>query len=231
MQVTELFDLYRSDVGDDVAPYLWSDEEIYSYMDDAFKMFVRMTGGIADRSSDVCRVCIVAGQEYAEVSPRILKFREAFLESNQRPLKILNNEDLQGMTREDYDRAIPFGANRLGIVHSMVVGLESSGKAGTVRWVNIPEVDDVALLTIYRLPLKRLEEGVHEDALYEINEEHHVHLLPWMRYRAYAKDDVETLDRRQSNINRSIFDDYCVMAMSEAARYKSKVRVVRYGGI
>jgi hypothetical protein len=229
--VTELFDLFRSDVGDDVTPNLWSDDEIYSYMDDAFKMFARLTGGIPDTSSDVCRVDISAGDEYSDVSPRILKFREAFLESTRRPLKIINNEDLQSMTREDYDRVIPFDVNRPGAVRCMVIGLERNGKAGRVRWVNLPEVADVALLSVYRLPLKTLVEGVNDEALYEINEEHHVNLLPWMRYRAYAKDDAETLDRGQSNANRAVFENYCEMAKSEAERYKSKTRVTRYGGI
>lgn len=231
MNVTALFDLFRSDVGDEVAPTLWSDDEIYSYMDDALKMFVRLTGGIPDRSSDLCRVNITAGQEYAEVSPKILKFREAFLESTNRPLKLINNEDLQAYSREDYDRLIPFNTNRPGIIRYVVIGLERTGKSGTVRWINLPEVDDAVLFTVYRLPLKTIQEGVAEDALFEINEEHHVNLLPWMRYRAYAKDDAETLDRRQSNINRSIFEDYCKKAMSEAERYKSKTRVVAYGGL
>lgn len=48
MKVQELYDQFRSDAMDTVAPYLWSDTNVYRYMDDAYKMFVRLTGGIGD---------------------------------------------------------------------------------------------------------------------------------------------------------------------------------------
>jgi hypothetical protein len=231
MTVTELFDLFRSDVGDDVPAYLWSDDEVYSYMDDAFKMFARLTGGIPDSTSDITRVDITTGEEYSTVSPKILKFREAFLESSGQPLRIINNENLGGIVRDDYGSTVSFARNRPGRVTHMAIGLDRTGDGGQVRWVGIPQADDVALLTVYRLPLTTLNESANERALYEIGEEHHVNLLPWMRYRAYAKDDSETLDKGQSLVNRRAFEEYCTMVKAENERYKSKTRVVAYGGL
>lgn len=231
MTVTELFDLFRQDVVDVVEPHLWSDEEVYSYMDDAFKMYARLTGGIPDASSDITKVDIVTGEEYSTVSPLILKFREAELESTGQVIKLVNNEDLRSTLRGDYGATVSFSRNRPGRVTHMAIGLDRTGEGGLVRWVGIPEVDDVALLSVYRLPLTTLNETADDKALYDIGEEHHPSLLMWMRYRAYAKDDAETLDKGQSMNNRRAFEDYCNMAKAENERYKSKPRIVRYGGI
>lgn len=231
MTVTELYDLFRNDVGDVAKPQLWTDIEVYSYMDDALKTYVRLTGGIPDASSSATKVKILAGEQYSTVSPTILKFRQASLESTGAELIIINNEDLKSYNRNDYGNTVVFQNNRPGLVTHMIIGLERSGKNGVVRWASIPQEDDVALLSVYRLPLITIKQGCDEKALCEINEEHHVNLLHWMRHRAYAKDDSETLDRGQSLENKVNFELYCQAAMAEANRYKSKTRVVRYGGI
>ena len=77
MDSTALYELFRSDVRDDVAPYLWSDTEVYSYMDDAQKMFCRLQGGIADATSPVTRISVAVGDVFVQISPTILKLREA----------------------------------------------------------------------------------------------------------------------------------------------------------
>ena len=89
----ELFDAFRSDVSDVSAPYLWSDSEVWRYMDDAYKMFARLTGGVPDSTSDLTQIDVVAGEADAEVSPLILKFREARLLSTGLKLTIVNHTE------------------------------------------------------------------------------------------------------------------------------------------
>ena len=48
MNVQELLDQFRSDAFDLALPYLWSDTDVLRYMNDAYGMFVRLTGGIGD---------------------------------------------------------------------------------------------------------------------------------------------------------------------------------------
>ena len=48
MNATELSDYFRSQVRDEVAPYLWTDTDVLTYMNEAQKMFVRLTNGIYD---------------------------------------------------------------------------------------------------------------------------------------------------------------------------------------
>ena len=72
MDSTALHDLFRSEVRDEATPYLWSDAEIYSYIDDAQKMFCRLQGGIADASSAITRIDVMAGDVLVPISPLIV---------------------------------------------------------------------------------------------------------------------------------------------------------------
>lgn len=232
MTVTELYNLFRNDVMDVVKPQLWTDAEVYSYMDDAYKTFVRKTDGIPDSTSDITQVQVVAGQEYAEVSPLIYKFRQASLQSDGRNIIIANNEDLNRIIRvDDYGKNMSSGVNRPGRLTHMLIGLDRNAKRGIVRWAGIPLENDVVNLTVYRMPKHTIKKGVCEDALDEILEEHHVWLLHWMRHRAYSKDDSETLNKGLSQDNAASFLAYCRSVKFENDRYKSKTRIVSYGGI
>ena len=66
MTPTQLKDLFRSDVRDEASPPLWTDTEIFVYMDDAQKMFCREGGGIADSTSTICTMQVVAGDTYID---------------------------------------------------------------------------------------------------------------------------------------------------------------------
>ena len=78
MNVLELYDQFRSDVVDVIKPTIWSDDDVFRYMDDAYKMFVRLTGGIADFTSDFARVNIVTGEKVGEYDKRILRIMKAY---------------------------------------------------------------------------------------------------------------------------------------------------------
>jgi hypothetical protein len=229
MTSDELFDLFRSDVRDDVPVPLWSDVEVWNYMNDAYKTFVRLTGGIADTTSALTQVPIVAGVATASVSPLILKFRTAYLLSTGARLTILNDMDLPVATAADYGAVwTSSNQNTPGTVQSVVVGVERNSLRGLVRWVRVPMVDDTCQFSVYRLPKDTVESGFEFD---EIGEEHHVNLLMWMKYRAYGKQDAETFDRGRRDEYKAEFQAYCRDVSAEWERYKSKVHVVAYGGL
>ena len=74
MNVQELYDQFRSDMQDEEQDFLWTDVELFRYMNEAYRMFVRLMGGIADFTSDLCAVPIVAGEQIgAKVFPRHAK--------------------------------------------------------------------------------------------------------------------------------------------------------------
>lgn len=222
----ELYAAFRDDVVDLKAPYLWSEAEVYRYLNDAYTMFVRLTGGVPDFTSDVTQVPIVAGQVDAEVSTKILKFREARLASTGRVLDILNYNSLPAQPRIDYGVSRTQIAERTpGPVRAMVIGKQR----GAVSWLQVPVENDSVSLIVDRLPLTTI--AGDGQALSDVAEEHHLALLLWMKSLAYGKQDAETFDRGRRDEYRAEFTTYCVLAKAEMDRYKSRVRSIHYGGI
>ena len=138
----ELIEAWRSDVLDDVGPYLWSRAEAIRYAEAAYRRFVRLTGGIHDFTSPLTRVDIVAGEELATVSPLILRFDKVQRESDGREIAIANWTDQGLMRRDDYGiSSFLYNDRAPGEVRYMVIGSE----VGKVKWVSPPAADDVAL--------------------------------------------------------------------------------------
>lgn len=231
MQVSELYDLFRSDVSDQATPYLWSDSEVYRYMNDAYRMFVRLTGGIPDASSPITQLKVSAGVSYTAISPLILKFRQATLQSTGGPVRIINAEDVGSLMHYDYGQVVTINPNTPGTITHMVIGSDRIDDQPQVQWVQQPIVNDVVQVKVWRLPKDTVAENNQTFAFAEINEEHHEHLMLWMKHRAYGKQDAETFDKGRSSEFKAGFEAYCSQAKAEQERFNSKVRVTRYGGL
>lgn len=226
MTSDELLAAFRQDVVDVAKPYLWSDDEIYRYMNDAYRMFVRLTEGVPDFTSDACAVDIVPGEATATIHPSILRIVGATRRSDTHPIEIINVTDVARMRSSDYGQVKQFILDSTpGQVRYMVLGMQK----GVVRWAQVPEVEDVCDLTIYRLPLNVIEGDGQE--LSDVEEIHHLHLLDWMKHLAYKKQDAETFSPDASAARLADFTAYCTRVKAEWERYKHKTRVVSYGGL
>ena len=232
MTPAQLKDLFRSDVRDEATPPLWSDVEIFVYMDDAQKMFCREAGGIADSTSTMCSIPVTAGDEFVAYDPRILKLRDLRRASDGRNVSILNFEDLghPGSAMDDYGQVTPFGtggvkfATNPSAVTGVVVGMD----ANTLRLVAPAIADDILRAIVYRLPLATITSA---STAFEIDEQHHRHLLNWMKHLAHEKQDAETYDRGRAMEFQAKFLAYCDEAKAERERREHKYRTVGYGGI
>lgn len=226
MNSSELLRQFRLSVVDTAKPYLWSDEELWPMMNDAYSMFVRLTGGISDFTSSLTEVSAVAGEPTAEVSKKILRFMSARRASDNREVEIINSTDIGRASTRDYGRNIPFtlGNNR-GPVRAMVIGMQR----GIVRWIDTPDVDDTIHLHVYRLPLDTIT-GDNQEFV-DVDEQHHLHLLLWMKSLAYRKQDADAFDPNKAAENEVLFRQYCGGVKAEFDREKHKNRVVAYGGI
>lgn len=218
MDSTRLYTLFRSDVNDESKPYLWKDDEVWAYMDDAYKTFVRLTGGIADFTSSITELSASAGEPTSEMSKKILRVMSARRSSDGREIDVINATDLgRG------------GAQALTLVTGPLTAMVIGMQRGIVRWVNVPEVDEVVNLHVYRLPLVDITgEGQSFD---DVDDHHHIHLLLGMKALAYQKQDAETFDRARAEENEVRFARYCAGVRAEFEREKHKTRVVAYGGL
>lgn len=226
MNSTKLYNLFRNDVTDTVKPYLWSDPEVFTYMGDAYDMFVRLTGGIPDFTSPVTQLVAKEGVATTKVSEKILRFVHAWRVADMRELAIINSTDLGRTFASDYGSWNP---QRLtadeGPITSMLIGMERN----KVRWLKVPASDQAVQLHVYRLPLERITDFDQE--LEEVDEIHHLHLLKWMKSLAYRKQDAETLDVGTADQNELLFRNYCFEAKAEFARRDHKTRIVQYNGL
>lgn len=230
MNARELLAQFRNEMMDTRRPYFWSNEEILGYMDEAYKTFVRLTGGIADFTSDIARADIVAGDPVGVLDKRILRVTEAFRVSDGRKIEVKNHTDINFVRDNDYGMIRPIYLDtQPGPVRYMVIGAER----GKCQWIQIPEVDDVARLYVYRLPevTIKADESNLDYEFDEIGEEHIPFLCQWMRYRGYSKADAEVYDPGRGETFRATFVAYCEQAKREWERYKHKNREVLYGGL
>ena len=226
MTSDELYDLFRKDVVDTARPYLWSDEEVWAYMNDAYTMFVRLTGGVPSVTADICTIPIAVNEPTAEISDKILLVRTATRVSDGADIRVINAQDTTSLNDEDFGvlRRINVTKN-VGKVRYMIIGMER----GLVRWVNIPDGDDAVNLLVERLPLDTIS-GFGQNFT-DVQDHHHIHFLKWMRHLAYNKQDAETFNKAKSDAEQMSFQQYCEFAKREKERAKHKVRVVKYGGI
>lgn len=225
MNSTNLHDAFREDVRDTQSPYLWTSSEVYRYANDAQNVFCRLQGGIADASSSLTQIAASAGEAFGTVSSKLLKVRYAARASDSVEVEILNFEDLQRTSALDdygYSARMSLDATQ-GVIRAMIVGMESN----RVRFVPVPETAETIALIVYRMPLEDIT-GAGIDL--EIDEQHHEHLLLWMKHRAYSKQDAETFDKGKATEFETRFREYCRQAREEREKREHKHRAVVYGG-
>lgn len=232
MDVTTLVALFRAETGDTVdTAYFWSDVEVYSFADDAQKMFCRLTGGIPDATSAITTISVTAGSKFVSISPKILRLKAVENPVTNKRCEILNYEDVAATTiTTDYGYATQRGLdNTTGPIKAVVSGMEPN----KLRLIAIPEDDQVLNLVINRLPLIDINTTTVGDdtAVLEIDEMHHRHLLLWMKALAHMKQDAETYDQGKAAEFDVAFRQYCAQAKGDRELHEHKYRTVVYGGI
>ena len=225
MESHELLNTFRCDVVDDVEPYLWSTSEVYQYINDAYFMFVRLTGGIADGTSSATQLTAADGVATTTLDESVMQIRTARNVTDNKWLKVINVQDTDELATEDYGILHRSDPETIGAVRYMIIGEED----GYVRWVNIPDGDITVQLVIERLPLIPITG--HKQRFLGIRPEHHYHLLKWVRHLAYRKQDADTFNLVKSDQEEKDFVAYCELAKREKAGRRHKVRTTSYGGI
>lgn len=222
MNSTEIIETFREEMNDVERPYLWPDNLLYRYLNDAQEMFCRLTEGIEDSSSELCRLEIEPGKEWYRISPLILKVREVVDTTTGRPYEVMNMEKASM-------KGVLFNG-RPGPLRLFVTGLEKN----KLRAWPVPSLPTEVELRVFRLPLPVMAQAAitdDGDQELEIDERHHLSLLMWMKYKAYGKEDAETFDRRKSDEFEMRFRAYCADARIEQGRARRTVGAVMYGGI
>lgn len=217
MTSNELLSTFRREMRDTVEPYLWASEDVYRYIDDAQKMFCRLTDGISDATTpEVVDIAVAIGDTWLDLHPSILKIRSAHRASDGRPVTVLNYEDLPTL-------GLRFDGTS-GDLCTVIAGMEED----KLRLTKLAIAADTLRLLVFRLPIVDID-GADQEL--EIPSQHHYHLLEWVKSLALLKQDAETFDKAKSEEHEGRFRAYCARAKQEQQMKRHKVRVVRYGGL
>lgn len=209
---TELLATFRAEVQDLVAPYLWSDALVYTYIDDAQKQFCRETYGIDDARS--FKLTITPGNEWYALDPQILRVLDAYDASTGDPVSVQTFD-------QTISKTIRFNG-KTGALETLLTGLQK----GYLRAYPVPAVAKTVNLNTLRLPS---DVAAGDD--FEIDAQHHLNLLDWVKYRAYSWQDAETNNDVKAEKHKATFKAYCVESKREQGRIRRRVAVVSYGGI
>lgn len=212
MDTTELRNTFRAEFFDTAEPYLVSDQLIYAYIDEAQKKFCRLTEGIEDGRS--FGLTVVPGTIWYDLDPRILKVRSLTDTSTGRPVEVVSMENAPR-------RGIRLDG-REGPLLAMVSGVEKSA----LRAYPVPNAAVTLQLNAFRLP-----STVEECDDLEIDEQHHLALLMWVKHKAYSIHDAETYDKTKAESYELNFRRYCAEARTEQNRARHDAGTVAYGGI
>jgi hypothetical protein len=212
MDSTELRDVFRSEMFDLAEPYLVSDFLVYTYLDDAQKMFCRLTEGIEDGRKFT--IAVQAGVEWYILNKSILKIRRVADLTTGRPVDLISAEtaDQRGVTFD----------GRVGPLRAVVTGSQK----GQVRVWPVPALSSTLTLEVFRLSAK-----VEEGDGFEIDEQHHLALVLWAKHKAYGIHDSELFDADKSAMYEARFRAYCAAARVEQNRARHSAGNVMYGGV
>lgn len=212
MTPTELLAVFRFETNDVERPYVWPDEIVLTYIDDAQKQFCRDTYGVADARS--FSLTTSPDVEWYNLDPSILKVRGATERATGRNVAMVAAEK----TQEQY---IHFDG-AFGPIKAFVTGLEKN----VLRAWPKPNQTQTVNLSVFRLPA-----DIASGDDFEIDPQHVLPLLFWVKHKAYDVQDSEVFNPQASDKYRAKWDAYCAKALNEQSRASHIAGNVTYGGI
>lgn len=209
----ELLSVFRREVDDAVAPYLWSDAEAYGYMTEAFDALLKKS----DIVMKVLSLRVVAGQNYVSIPAKLLEIHSANIDGQ--PLTQKNTNDPSFTLQDDY------GVFRNGA--SALFDSDTTGtpeyyvrdyQANALRLVPVPNAN--AVLEVQgRVTLgAAMEEGA---ALPSTDAQDLRAALHYMKHLAYQKHDSATEDLDRSRFH---LDHYTRLAEMREQQLKNNRR-------
>jgi len=221
--VDELVTKFRRDMEDTVEPYLWADEEILEYLEEAQDEFIYITNGI---SAEVT-LSFSADDSTVMMPEYITRIRSAENASNA-PMTLYNWEEWSDASVDD-DYSVS-GINDQWRLRTAPVPtkLITDVETGTIRLYPIPEEDGNVILQVYRLPIISV---VDDEEMEVTGRKQQRVILIKVRSLAYDKQDSQTYNPQQSDALNSMFEERADKYKTRKQRSTRRAKSVSYGGI
>lgn len=184
MTLDDLKDAFRNYADDTEEPYLWSDDEIELYLNEAEAEAATRGKLLPGVGGTVGTITVTAPTALYTLNSSIIEVTRATFDS--KPLK---RTDKIKLDSENEDWELDTGTP----THYIITGQ-------TIQLYPSPEASGTVSLDYYRIPVPMTDAGP------EIHPRHHIKLLDWALYLAYNKRDADTYSQSTAEIYRNRFD-------------------------
>lgn len=191
MNLRDGIDQFRVRAMDTVKPYLWPDRELAGWFSEAEEEAAVRARLIFDTDE----ITVGTGETgKIDLPPRLFDIQYAELRAADGSIT-----EIAGGSRRELDRLRPGWRSNVERPTNYVHDDKSLYLSA------IPDQDYTLYVEFFRLPKAALEED--EDTP-EINEVHHMNLVDWVLFRAYAKPDADAFNPEKSKESEAAFVSY-----------------------
>ncbi len=196
MNIKELIAQAREALADEVEPYLWSDESLVGYFNEAIQEACERALLIQDMTTpSVCRLGVLAGQAQYKLHPSVLQVERAALAG--RPLDETSIEDL--------DATMGNWEARSGQPRQYVFMQTVGAGNPALQLVPIPTSAGEISLRVYRGPINMLKPD-SACLVPEIPIRHHRKLVNWVARCAFLRPDADGHDADRAQMHEGYFE-------------------------
>ena len=196
MTLSDLIRRFRVLADDKVAPYLWADEDITDWLNDAqVQACVRGRLLLEDADPTMCEVGIEAGRHTYPLHTKLYELVRLSFKTAGGSC----SAELKLVSRGWLDERFPRWRD-----DNRATGYAIQGEK-SIRLVGNPSSAGVLTIEAYRLPLESMEDLDDEP---EIHEASHEYLIHWALHKAFSTPDAETFDSARSAKSEAIFTAY-----------------------
>jgi hypothetical protein len=193
MTADELIAQFRSDADDRAEPYLASNADVLTWLDEGQEeACIRAKLIYESVRANVCNIAVVAGTSVYSVHASVLDVVKASFT----PTGSTSPVDLILSDRIELDR-IKSGWRYAVEAPQYLVQDDTKVQFGC-----IPSDSGTLAIECYRLPLSKIEDADTP----EIGRAHHRHLVQWALFRAFGRPDAELFDAARSEKALAAFE-------------------------
>lgn len=197
MALPDLIAQFRYDVADKALPYLWTDDEVTLWFNEAVnEAAIRARLIREDTNPDICVLDIQQDAIEYPLNPLITEIVYISMVYPGNPTMI--PYVIGKTTTDELDQQGPAWRALKRRPTALIINDTN------LRTDCIPDTDYTMNLEVYRLPLMDM---VNDADVPEINGIHHIHLVKWVKHRAYERQDADTQDMQKSTLYEKQFTD------------------------
>lgn len=202
MNLPELIRRFRVMANDRQEPFLWDDQDVIAWLNDAqAQACIRGRLILEDTNPDICDITLTPGLQVYSLHPSVYELVIVMMRPATGSAYRLNL-----VSREWLDANEPEWRTDTNPARYVIQGEKS------LRVVGDFETGATLLIECYRTPaaVMALPSPLDPDIVSapEIHQAHHEHLIDWALYRAYSIPDTETLDPQRAALAENAFTRY-----------------------